>query len=697
MQNSTRHPDVSGVSLIESVESEREEILRRSSLYLDLCSHFLNSEPEWLAAARRLRQSESFQESDALLAEAHERFPQSLELAAEYARSPRKRGDEEEAVRRWQLIASKFPEHPLVSAEFCKALNSVSRFDEADLVSEVSIQRFTGHLHVFIEYARTAEARRDWSEADRRWNLVRERFPDAVSGHLGVATALLQQQKSNEAEAVIHKALELFPRQGQLLGTAATIAHMRRDWSEAIMRWDALLACDPEKISGHEGRIAALRELGRLDEAEEAVASARLRFPQSVRLTEEAARLAAVRSDWDRAIEEWQSVRLHTPTSPRALMEITNILMKKKQYRHAELLLEEELSRFPDQGDLSIQHAEVAKRSQDWEESLRRWSVLRARFPDDARVLTGLAETLWAMKNTQRYIEVVDHLQARHPDHILTVILYARSLLSRNRAGEAVARLSTATGRWPSNPSISWMLNDARLQALIEADDELVPTSQQPIVSSNKNAELSPQGLFEQFESLGGDVGGCEFGLLQRRFNAELLGLLRWVSVPPQGLIDMLERRFQGLGDLSHTSVKLDRGPEYRLIDCQYEMDMHTFISADMEGPETLLVKLAKRQRYLGRLLLENLQDARRFFVYKTVTPMAAEQMKRLRDALKGYGDNWILLVRLAAPGHPPGSINVIEPGLIVGAVDRFSTSDLSVDAWTQVCRAAIDARTQHV
>ena len=186
MQNSTRHPDVSGVSLIESVESEREEILRRSSLYLDLCSHFPNSEPEWLAAARRLRQSESFQESDALLAEAHERFPQSLELAAEYARSPRKRGDEEEAVRRWQLIASKFPDQPLVSAEFCKALNSVSRFDEADLVSKVSIQRFTGHLHVFIEYARTAEARRDWSEADRRWNLVRERFPDAVSGHLGL-------------------------------------------------------------------------------------------------------------------------------------------------------------------------------------------------------------------------------------------------------------------------------------------------------------------------------------------------------------------------------------------------------------------------------------------------------------------------------------------------------------------------------
>src|ERR1700761_1738697 len=64
---------------------------------------------------------------------------------------------------------------------------------------------------------------------------------------------------------------------------------------------------------------------------------------------------------------------------------------------------------------------------------------------------------------------------------------------------------------------------------------------------------LSDHDVALRFESLGGTGHGCEFGLFQRHFGAEPLGLLRWADTPVDLLIKALESRFEGVGAPDNT------------------------------------------------------------------------------------------------------------------------------------------------
>ena len=66
---------------------------------------------------------------------------------------------------------------------------------------------------------------------------------------------------------------------------------------------------------------------------------------------------------------------------------------------------------------------------------------------------------------------------------------------------------------------------------------------------------LSERDLAMRFESLGGTGHGCEFGLFQRHFGAEPLGLLRWADLSHHLLTRALESRFDGVGLPENTIV----------------------------------------------------------------------------------------------------------------------------------------------
>jgi hypothetical protein len=328
----------------------------------------------------------------------------------------------------------------------------------------------------------------------------------------------------------------------------------------------------------------------------------------------------------------------------------------------------------------------MANRKKDWKQGLSRWQALEARFPTNLAVLAGLAETFWMLKDEAALTPVLDRLLALEPHNIPGEVLYSRLELRQNKAKAAVARLVAAQAHWSGDSRLSAPLTDARMQALVE-DDTIAPsTPDRPSETSN-----APSQLFEEFESLG---SGCEFGLLQRKFGIEPLGLLRWGNITPEGLISALEKRFEGIGNPETTVIK-PIGENYSLMDRRYEMGMQTFISIATESAETLLPKLCKRQRYLARMLMEDMQEGRRILVYKMESPMSRDQIDRLWRALNQYGKNALLLVRLADADHRVGELKILEDGLMIGTVDRFSNSDIAVEAWTSICRAAQEAWKQ--
>lgn len=201
--------------------------------------------------------------------------------------------------------------------------------------------------------------------------------------------------------------------------------------------------------------------------------------------------------------------------------------------------------------------------------------------------------------------------------------------------------------------------------------------------------------LMLKFESLGQN---CEFGLVQRRCQAEPLGLLRFSSTPLPRLLSALEARFEGMGAPEATSVSLgSNGREYMVNDARFGFVYHAWVNAGEMTPEDLQKREARRVPFLVRKLLEDLEGGEKIFVFKGMGAMEEEEVFPLAMAIRRYGPNTLLLVTLADAEHRPGTVEARAPGFLVGYIDRFAPGDnahdLSLGMWVKVCREAYRLR----
>jgi hypothetical protein len=98
----------------------------------------------------------------------------------------------------------------------------------------------------------------------------------------------------------------------------------------------------------------------------------------------------------------------------------------------------------------------------------------------------------------------------------------------------------------------------------------------------------------------------------------------------------------------------------------------------------------------MRRKLIDDLENGSKIFVYRVPDRvLAPDELRRLRRAMESYGDNTLLYVRLAKPSHPPGTVEQVEDGLMVGYIDRFEVKpDGALTApnpagWLAVCERA--------
>ena len=202
-----------------------------------------------------------------------------------------------------------------------------------------------------------------------------------------------------------------------------------------------------------------------------------------------------------------------------------------------------------------------------------------------------------------------------------------------------------------------------------------------------------------QFESLGGMLQGCEFGLFQRSLGIENLGLLKWANVSPGTLLRALAHRFVGLGDPESTELHMiptPQGIEYFTKDKNLELPMHTFVYEHEIPRHLMLDRVCKRLTFLRQKLIADLSDAQKLLVFKVTTRNLEEsEVTPLCDALNEYRPNWLLYVCYASEGRPSGTAEVRRPGLIFGYIDRFSISASGEGLgpnhgeWQKICRAA--------
>ena len=356
------------------------------------------------------------------------------------------------------------------------------------------------------------------------------------------------------------------------------------------------------------------------------------------------ARAAQAAGGHEEALALWSEVRAADPRFLPAIEGVALSLLRLGRPEEVARLAENETGAVPE-----VLRAVLAQHRKDWPEALAQWRAARDRGLNRPRVTLGVAT----------------------------------ALLRTGRAAESVAEAEAGLARGHESPMLRRVLAEAA-----EGRLDLEPHTPLPDPES-----LAPRALVEQFQSLGEN---CEFGLLQRQFGAEPLGLLRFGTTLPRPLVRALAERFEGVGDPGQTEIRVVEG-EYRARDMRYLFDGHTRIRSDEASPEQVHRKQSQRLGFLARMLIDQLETQSRIFVH--ANPDCTEpQMAALYRGVSGYGPNFLLCVRLAEPGHPAGSM-AVQDRLMVGYIDRPGRErggrvwNISVDHWLTFCRAAVARR----
>jgi hypothetical protein len=191
-----------------------------------------------------------------------------------------------------------------------------------------------------------------------------------------------------------------------------------------------------------------------------------------------------------------------------------------------------------------------------------------------------------------------------------------------------------------------------------------------------------------RFESLGQT---CDFGFLQRRCDAEPLGLLRFGGVPVHGLVEGLIDGFARLGQPGtlRPSIIEDRKREYLLLDTLYGVSWHTTLDPAHIEPDRVIAREAKRLPFLKRLFFQTLAAGEKIFILRPPRAMEFAEADAVATALRLHSD-CKLLWAVQEQGNP-GSVDMLRRYFLRGHLDvDGKRGSATAQAWLNVCCNAL-------
>ncbi len=699
----------------------------------------------WWAYARiaaALRQLGRLDEADRILEEGQRQVPDERALFIDYGTVAELREDWPEAIRRFTVVKERFPDGWWAYARIARALLRLDRFDEADLILEQGQAQAPGERALFIDHGAVAEARGDWPEVIRRLTVVKERFPDEWWVYARIGTALRELGRLDEADQILEQGQQRLPQEQALFIDHGTIAELRRDWPEAIRRFTVVTERFPGNWWAYARIAAALRELGRLDEADRVLEQGQARVPGERALFIDHAAIAEARADWPEAIRRFTVVKERFPDSWWAYARIAAALRRLDRIKDAERVLEEAQQRLPHETALFLDYAGLAESIWNWTEALKRFELVRERFPDNWWGYVGQSRTLVHLSRTGEAQSLLMEMLQLFPDEAQPLVDLAylsgflaaderqipldeldRLLVERADARgmtvdllDARAQIVKLKGDYPQYLSqlkdISERFPDfAGIKEKIIVAEEILlgsaPVSYdtKPERDSKRRGNAEDQSIasiLPQFESLGGGgsnntaVYGCEFGFFQRQCGIEPLSLLRWSGVSLPSLTRALEAGFAGVGAPGSTVLKAKpNASDWAMVDTTYDIFCdHTHLERISVPEQQAHAMMCQRMSFLSRKLTEDLEDGDKIFVYRYAGPLPDEaELTRLAEAVNRFGPSLLFLVCRASGDDVPLGIRRIHDGLVVGFIDWFATDrpgcPWNIAGWTRLCQAA--------
>jgi tetratricopeptide (TPR) repeat protein len=524
---------------------------RAGDLWLEVRTVHSDSPHGYVGGGATYRKAGQFDEADALYRDGIKRFPGDAVLKNDYAWSAEERGDAEEAVCRWSAVRAFSPREVNAYRRSAALLRQLGQADDAELVLGEAALKFPESIEIATDFAWFAHDRRDWPEALKRWNAVVTGFPQIPDGRRGAAQALMELGRFDEASQVLTPASRLFPDDVAVKVLSGWLATHRRDTDQAESIWKDVRKHSPEMVDGYLGYALALRDAGRFSEADVQLQDAAARFPQNEIVAMDLASLAERTKNWSMAIQRWRDVVKQFPDTDRSHVGLANCLEASGQPEEAESVIQSALDRLPDHPNLLAAQARLATSSRNWGRALQIWSSLQDRFPNEPLAQLGKGQTLYESGDYELSAKTAQDALLRFPNNMQLEIHLALSLSRQRDWQKALTLWESLKRRHPGNGEV----RQGIAQVLPQAQRDQCATEPfafeiPPIVLAN-DADGSEYikalcTLFKRFESLGSD---CEFGIVQRLFQADPVGLLRWTTTEPEALVRALDTRFDGVGN----------------------------------------------------------------------------------------------------------------------------------------------------
>ncbi len=205
-------------------------------------------------------------EADQLLAAAVAMEPEDLFCSMEFASVAEHVKNWDKALIRWTYVREHFHK-PIGWIQSAACLRELGRDSEAAELLTRARFLFEGEPAILNELGHIALRRRDWSEALRFWEILRDAFPRNSMGYFGAAWTYRDMGEHDKADEIIESGLNRVEADTGLYIEYARLAHNRGKWDEAIRRWNLIQQRFPERAEGYDGASAALASSSRSNEA----------------------------------------------------------------------------------------------------------------------------------------------------------------------------------------------------------------------------------------------------------------------------------------------------------------------------------------------------------------------------------------------------------------------------------------------
>jgi tetratricopeptide (TPR) repeat protein len=218
--------------------------------------------------------------------------PRSETLLRQYATNPAERGDWPEALRRADLFIARLPRSPAAWLARTTALQGAGREEEAAVALRKAVRFGPKDPATLFAWSRDAMKRKEWNEALRRYDRMRQYASHWHDSYTGAADALMELGRREEAEALVADGMRRHPQTWMMWHAAARIADRAGDLDEAIRRWEDMRTRFPTVSAGYHRGAVALERAGRVEEAAALIRQGRDFFPTDKDIAKAAARLA---------------------------------------------------------------------------------------------------------------------------------------------------------------------------------------------------------------------------------------------------------------------------------------------------------------------------------------------------------------------------------------------------------------------